>query len=368
MKKRMGKEISAKHGTVLVLGGTGSLLFIFATIIFCFDPLMQYHLPWFDMNMIVCNVWDDTTPGQKTMEIYYDPGIARNAEYDSALVGSSMVQCADAEWFDDAFGCNTEKLTISGMSVKENVLLFNNIFEKKDVKYIFWNYDVANFTEYEELAEGFPMYLWDENPFNDINYLLNKYMMFENLKLMYEYNRYGHWSSHGTNEAYKWDVDSKEFDVNSVLLFDEKQPQESLPKDYYLEICEKNINEFIPFIEEHPNTIFYISLPPYSVLKWYGFKLSGTLDATLAAEEYGVSRLLEFDNVIITSLQTETDIVTDLSYYSDVSHHKTVVNQMIVDAMKNGTNMLTKDNYLIEIRKIKEIVEETDYSTLLEEW
>lgn len=363
----MKKELSSKFATGLVLAGTGIILALFACIIYCVDPLMQYHTPWFGLNMIVCNVWDDITTDARTMEIYYDPGVAKNEDYDSVLVGSSMVQCADTSWFDAAFDCNTEKLTISGLTVAENVLLFDRIFNSHDVKYVFWNYDTRNFTDISDLEDGFPMYLWDEEPLNDVNYLLNKYIMFENLKTMYEYNVYGNWDTNGTNEAYKWGVDEKEFDSSVLVKMQEAQQQVSVPSDYYLEVCKENVEQFIPYIENHPNTTFYISLPPYSIFKWYDYKMSGTLDAVLAAEQYGVSRFLQYDNVVITSLQADKELITNLDYYCDASHHRTNVNQMIINCMKSGEYQLTKDNYMEEIDKIKEITNETDYSVLLGE-
>ncbi len=362
----MKKKLSYKVSTFIVLSGTAFCLFVFMLVIYCMDPLMQYHLPWFHMNMIISNSWNDET-SSKTMETYYNPGIAANADYDSALVGSSMVECADTSWFDEAFHCNTEKLTISGITIKENVLLFRNIFKNREVKNIFLSIDTSNFTVDTELDKRFPMYLWDDKPLNDVNYLLNKYLMFKNVIIMYEYNKYGNWNENGTNEAYKWGVDEKPFDTAVFETIRQIQKGKELPKNYYIEICDNNMNQITPFIEAHPETKFYISLPPYSILKWYSMELEGTLDATLAAEKYGVEKLLAYDNVHITSLQGREDIITDLNLYCDASHHNTSVNQMIIDSMKAGNDRVTKDNYQEEIDKIKLLVEKTNYAAWLGE-
>jgi len=157
------------------------------------------------------------------------------------------------------------------------------------------------------------------------------------------------------------------FDIAVFETVKQLQKGKELPLDYYIEICDNNMNQMTPFIEAHPETKFYISLPPYSILKWYSMELEGKLDATLAAEKYGVEKLLEYDNVYITSLQSREDIITDLNLYCDASHHNTSVNQMIIDSMKSGDDRLTKDNYKEEIEKIKTVVEKTDYAVWLGE-
>ena len=81
------------------------MLVLFGSIVYLIDPFCHYHMPWFGLQ---------ATP---TNQVYYNPGIAEHAEYDSAIIGSSMVENFKVSWFDELFGGETVKLPLFRMSV-----------------------------------------------------------------------------------------------------------------------------------------------------------------------------------------------------------------------------------------------------------
>ena len=68
-------------------------------IVFIADPLFQYHKPWLTETPYLYN------------SVYQAPGLARNTTYDSVLLGTSMTENFQTDWFDRELGWNTVKLT-----------------------------------------------------------------------------------------------------------------------------------------------------------------------------------------------------------------------------------------------------------------
>ena len=101
------------------------------------------------------------------------PGIIKNADYDAAVLGSSMIQNFDMRSFRDKLGCNAVKLSNGGISQTEIGQLYTLLQEqgKAQSYYICLDLYLFSYHQYED-KDRTPHYLSDDNVFNDYRYLL----------------------------------------------------------------------------------------------------------------------------------------------------------------------------------------------------
>ena len=139
------------------------MLLITSLIQIIIDPLFQYHTPWFGMQPVIKN------------ERYQNAGIAKNFEFDNAIIGNSLAQNFRASDISKAFGGKTVKLTAAGSHTLDWTYLLNILSKRKNApNNIILNIDPYILTaSYTSLKHPLPKYLYDTNYLNDINYLLN---------------------------------------------------------------------------------------------------------------------------------------------------------------------------------------------------
>ena len=145
-------------------------LAISCVTVLALDPYLHYHAPLFGLQPIL------------EEQTYQNPGAAKHLEYDSIIVGSSLTQNFDAQWFNDAFGIHALKLTDSGASIEDYRINISNAEDAKEhkLKYVFCNIEnnLINHT-YDQPGHDLPEYLYDNNALNDVSYLLNKDVLLE---------------------------------------------------------------------------------------------------------------------------------------------------------------------------------------------
>lgn len=140
------------------------LLTLAASLVIWVDPFFQYHAPLADFPYLVDN------------QLTQNPGMAKHMDYDSVILGSSMTVNFNTHWFEELLGLHAIKLNYSGAYPKDQANIMDIIFESDhEVKFVFLGVDVTTYTGgVEETKYPLPTYLYDDNYFNDIQYLLNK--------------------------------------------------------------------------------------------------------------------------------------------------------------------------------------------------
>ena len=327
------------------------LLLCVASFIYVVDPFYHYHKPYLGLKPVV----ED--------EINQNPGLAEHFDYDSIIIGSSMTQNFTASKFEKLFpdAGKIMKFTYSAIRTGNMNWIFKKAFKSHDVRNVYMGLDLDPFVdEYGAYYFPIPEYLYDDNPFNDVNYLLNKDVAFRALKTLMK-NFTGQVGN--IDECYKWESDfSKDLALSSVS-WDMINWAEPHFEQHYLDNARKNfVTNVEPHIAEHPDTEFYIFFPPYSIL-WWNMKLSdGTLDTFLATEEYLIEELLEYDNVKLFGLQSMEEVITNLDNYKDYNHYSPEINDQIMNIFAGDEYVLTKDNYKDYLNDFKEFIVNYDYT------
>ena len=232
-------------------------LILAAALVVWVDPFFQYHAPLADFPYLVDN------------QLTQNPGMAKHMEYDSVILGSSMTVNFNTNWFEELMGLKAVKLSYSGAYPKDQANIMDIIFDSgHEVKSVFLGVDVTTYTGgVEETKYPLPAYLYDDNYLNDIQYVLNKDVLLNyvlrpladpdqtDLATVYQ--------SWWTDEYYniQWVMHNYE---PPVKVEEETEP------DAFLESTDQNLRvNLCAYIEQNPETTFYIFFPPYSILFWY---------------------------------------------------------------------------------------------------
>ena len=142
------------------------------------DPYFAYHKPI------------DGIPYTLDEDAYINAGILKNFDYDSVIIGSSLAALMEPSIVDEKLGANTVKTTISGASTKNGAFLMEYALNNKEICNIIYSLDYnALLGDKSQLDRELPQYLYDKNPFNDLQYILNKDIWIDGVFTLFDKNR-----------------------------------------------------------------------------------------------------------------------------------------------------------------------------------
>ena len=346
--------MKAKKWNIVVITGTVLILgcLIAATIII--DPFLHYHAPLSGLEYPLKD------------ERYQNDGMARHYDYDALITGTSMTQNFKCSEFDELWGANSLKTSYSGASYHElNECIRRALRYNSEVKYVLCSLDgnkliyPADADEYDD----YPEYLYDNNPFNDAEYLLNKEVVPKTLAVI-NYTRAGEQTV--TRDAYGSWGQFKTYGRDAVLsTFSLQQVREEtveLTEADITTIQENVTQNFLATALANPETEFYLFFPPYSICYWEALQRTGQLEAQIQAQEIAVELLLTAENINVYDFNDRIDITTNLDNYCDTLHYGEWINSEILSLMAEGKNKLTLDNYKEYYQSVCDIYMLYDYT------
>lgn len=327
--------------------GSGSLLLLCMAVVVIFDPFFQYHKPLPKLKAVLAD------------KEYQCVGTLKNFDYDSVIVGSSVAENYNNGWFNEGFDCQVIKAIRSYGATADLCYLLEEAYEHQELRYVFYNLDpsalVADPEPTFELT-GCPMYLYDDNYINDVRYILNKGVLFEKIPYMIAKSLTGDYDE---NESYNW-AQWKDFNEDMVLGLYIRKPQieEEKPADHYEECLQQNLDILTAQIKAHPETQFYIFIPPYSMIWWDSIYRDGDCASYLYNMETAMNTLLEYENVRCFFFLNDRQIVTNLDNYMDTLHFSDEINHVICNDLIAGKHEVTKENCREMMADMEALVDE----------
>lgn len=341
-KKAYGKFIR------LFLTASLVLLLLAAGLVALFDPFYHYHGPLPGMKAVV------------TKSEYQCIGTIRNFQYDSVLAGSSTAENYNNRWFDEAFGCTTVKAIKSSGTTADLKFYLDEAFATHEIKNVFYSLDLfaldgdpdTNFVN-----ESMPLYLFDKNPFNDVKYILNKDVIFEDIPYLLAMNLAGGYDE-GT--SYNW-WQYKIFSQEETLKHYDRPETVSPPlaKEEYQHRVDGNLDLLEEMVKNHGETSFYFFLPPYSLLWWDSVNGNGRLEEYFYARSAAMERLSGYENVKLFDFQTDENVVLNLDNYMDPIHFSADVNHYMVEeaASLHSPWLVTPENKKEKEKEMERLAE-----------
>lgn len=329
------------------------LFILVAALVVYVDPFFQYHAPLKDFPYLVDN------------QLSQNPGMAKNMEYDSVILGSSMTVNFNTHWFEELMGLSTVKLNYSGAYPKDQANIMDIIFDSgHQVDAVFLGVDVMTYTGgVDETKYPIPEYLYDDNYLNDVQYLFNK-----DVVLNYILRPIADPDKTDLATVYQsWWTDEY-YNIQWVMhnYVRPEKVETVTPPAAYIESVDLNLKANIcPYIEQNPDTTFYIFFPPYSILYWNDVICENHLEATMAEYKYIADTVLDYDNVRVFFFPNQEWIVTDLNNYADYSHYHRDINRYMTECFADGTCEVANAQEMEEaLLKMRDVIERFDFEEL----
>lgn len=322
------------------------------------DPFFQYHKPlsWF--------------PYLVDHQVNMNPGLAKNMEYDSILLGSSMTVNFNTDWFGEEMGLKTQKLSYNGAYPKDQATIMDIVFKNKkgQIKDVFLGIDELNYSGgIEQTKFPLPKYLYDDYYMNDVQYIWNKDVLLNYiLRPLADTKDKSEW-----NMIYKPWWQDEHYQKALVLMYYEpaEESQSYVKPDMYIEAIKANLDtNIIPYIQDNPETTFHVFYPPYSILYWYDVVRRQELDAVIEKYRYMTKRLLEYDNVEVYFFQNQEDIICNLNNYADYTHYHGRICHDMVKCFATGQRRVNEDSLEKELSTLRELAENYDYESTWDDW
>lgn len=336
-------------GTVV---GVFIILFINSVIVCWIDPYQQYHKPLKELSY----------PMEMNSFAYYNPGIAKNYEYDTVITGSSMSRAFLTSYVDQVLQCQTVKLSMAEARGKDFADLFEVLEQQENWKRVIMGIDTFAFKVDKDYSSyDKPLYLYDNNVWNDLYYVANKDGLIESCKVLLNTIRGG---AHTSMDAYQNYVLDNTFSREQVLQYYTGKVEwiTEYDAEQLRDTVLDNINQnLIPYIERNPDREFIFYFPPYSIVRWAN---TTDVEEDFACMRIIIEKLIRYSNVSIYFYQGEEEVITDLDHYMDTIHFDSVIANRIVDYMADAENKLTTENYEQVLNDWMTFIREYDYAAL----
>ena len=336
-----------KRWAAAVLTTVALLLALCAGMVRLADPFFHYRDPdpagevWFDQR-------------------YQCAGLLRSQTYETVLMGSSLAANYRPGWFDVFYDTATVKVTFPNGGFHEFDQALDYAFSRQDVKRVIFGLDPNLLARSpEEAPDQLPAYLYDDDPWNDGAYLLNKDVLMRSAYALLK-KRAG--ETQPLQDAFVWDGNVY-FSRQLALAAYERPEQatEALPADAFLENCRENLSVVTGWLTEHPDTRFVFFFSPYSILAWDKMQRLGETEAMLTMLDEATETLLNYDNAELQFFMADFPVITDLDNYADHLHVAGKVTYAMAQAMPTEQNRLTAENRAEVLDGLREFVVHYDY-------
>ena len=327
----MKRKTWALLSLVLLIGAIAAACLTILVI----DPFQVYHLATRYM-----------PPIDKTTQVYANAGIVRSYDYDSAIVGTSVTENFHPTQMDALLGGRFIKLCTSAGTACNHALLMDLAFRTHDMKRIVYGLDVYSFiAKLDQTGSTVPLYLYDDNFFNDVSYWLNRSVL--GVFLPRCLRAWGQRQDDSIRDSmYNW---AGQDDYGPIALYNAQftPPENPLSADARVQLAQDNLNtHLIPYITAHPETQFDIFFPPYSAAEWATMQSKGTLEAMLTLRGLCYDALSVYDNVTIYDFSARADWVLDLNNYKDTLHYGQWINDAITACIARGESVVSSRDAL----------------------
>lgn len=326
---------------------TAILLLLSGLTVAIIDPFGVYHKPWFGLKNVNLN------------QAYQNPGYAKNYDYETALVGTSMTEGMRASDVDKIFDTSTIKICQSGAHSMDMAEMLNLVCKAGKAKQVIVGFDANIFRkEYDSYRSEMPLYLYNDNPLDDVQYLFNKQVLFEEIPEMLKENK----------ETNLPDLD--DYYIKSESVFSKDIALSNYERGVVDEAscswdrADQNIDNILPVIEDNPQVTFYIYMPPYSMLFWDRYVLNGAEEQELAMEKKIVEAFMPYDNVKFYYFMNDYEVITDLDNYRDAGHYSPAVCNQILQDIYNEKYLVTEENYEAVFEEMESFVKSYDYEKI----
>ncbi len=351
------------------------LLKLFAAlIVFCiltmslfyvYDPLQVYHKSWVT----------EKSHFMKKMRLQ-DAGIINNYDFDSIILGTSMLDYTSEKEASAKLKSNFVNLSIPGGDLYERSVILKQALKKKKLKHVIYSLDTGWDLNLQRHNKKYPIdnfdFLYDNNPLNDLKvYWNDKYVK---CLLTFSLSTECLGKERGVLRDNKWFIGAGRMHDNRVgvsqwikmgkskNIFNHthrrlKKPlKEGKAYDKRLTRTYKIINKnLLTHVKRNRKTQFHIIFPPYSRFLFAVWRQKDYQKYRLYVEtlRYVVKNSLKYDNLKVYAFD-DLDYLDDLMHYTDSRHYGPEMNSLFLDSIEEEKYFKTEEEleeFIVKIDK-----------------
>ena len=336
-----------------LLAGALALLVLCGAFVYAVDPCLYYRIP-------------EGRPLTFFNERYQNAGLAKNTPADTVLLGTSLMANYRPSQAEAVFGGTAVKLTIPDGYLSELDAALRLALRACPKKRVVVSLDPNILIRDESgLSGALPEYLYNQNPLDDVRYLLNKDTLYYSA---YALLANGRGEGEPLDAAFTWDDTLWWNHITALDNYDRpaiaKEPVET---DAYLAHTNANLAVVQGWLADYPEVEFDLFFPPYSILYWDKIGRLGETDAVLSALGRACEVLTPYENARLYSFLTDAELVTDLDGYCDYIHHSGAVSEAVLRSIQEGEQRLTAENWKETLANWRAFVVHYDYEKFWDE-
>ncbi len=347
---------TSKKWCLSFLGLVLAVLVLFSMFTGYIDPYFHYHAPAQGLKYPLNN------------QRYQNDGIVKHFDYDAIITGTSMTENFLTSEFDALYGTHAIKVNYSGGTFDEIFSTVELALESSpDLKVVLLGIDIVlGDVEMIESSGDYPVYLYDSNPFNDVNYLLNREILYQaTLPVLHRtlvgqatttFDEYANWHSSV--------VYGKDLVLQNYQRLEKPDPVNAFSLEEQAKWEAGLRNSIVRMAQENPDVQFLCFYPPYSIVEWDKQVRLGKLQHRIDALQLTTRVLLEEENIQVYSFYNDYETVTNLDNYKDTVHHSQDINSLMLQRIHNGEYRLTADNYQSHWDEVLDFYQNYDYDRL----
>ena len=340
---------------------------LFSAMVVFLDPFLHYHAPLDGFYYVL---------DEQRMQ---NDGIIRQLDYDAIITGTSMTENFKTSEMDALFGTSSIKVPFAGATYKEvNDNLEVAFATHSNIRIVVRGLDLSlldkDANALRDDMGDYPLYLYNDNPVDDIKYLLNRDAIGRYCGMMVLRKLRGHAGGMTSFDEYSYTGEMNVYAPDYALQWDYtfSEPAKEVPVTQEdIERTRENIRQNVcALAKQHPETLFYYFIPPYNMAYWGTERENGTLERSLFLHRMLIEEMIAVDNIRLFAFGTRTEITADLSKYHDLGHYSPDVNTWILQRMAWGTKedgLITGENAEAYLTQFETLVRTYNYDELLEQ-
>lgn len=339
-------------------------------LLYIYDPLQIYHKPYFR---------EITFLQDSRIQI---KGIIKNYDFDSFIWGTSMLENTLAKEAEQKISGKWVNISSGGFVFNERAIVLDYMFKNAKPKNIIYSLDIGHLViNHSNDTKNFD-FLYDNNELNDLKVYLNKKTISCALRFSTSEDCVGKkdlenliswlWARDIEHNArfggiHKWLENKDNGQIKDTIkeLANMSSPPRYNPKPFKdsIQSNQKYLEEnLLVFVRQNPSVKFSIVIPTYSRLF---YRLNDEIQPKakvilkwLVSQNLPNMKIYGFDDL---------DYADDIANYKDLPHYNIDMNSMQLDAIANGTHILTPQNIDSYLATMESKIKNYDITPLIEQ-
>lgn len=297
---------------------------------------------------------------------YQNPGLARNYDYGTVVVGTSHAENFEPADVERVLGERSLKLAISGSSAREQRMILELAIRSGRVEHVIWVLDQIAFKKPPDQVgtrtSEFPSHLYRDGWRTAGLYLLSLDSLrmsadallgngHRNLETLNSWHAHYEFSeARAIADWHRRGAILDRVNLDPARHYGPKAP-----------LIESNVREnLVAMIREHPEIRFDLVFPPFSILSYLADHRTweGAFRERQAYKSFAVEVTARFPNVRVFDFQGHLPITHDLDNYKDLEHYRIEVNDYVLRSLEKGRHEVDPEDYAEALAEQRRQVDE----------